>query len=73
MTRRNTRLTPSVEGAACCTMTDPCTSEDAAPFCMTTDETQCLQPEALPWFDASFIWGPELERVNTVNCHLTVP
>jgi hypothetical protein len=33
---------------------------------------QCLEPEALPWADASSIWGPGLERVSMLICRLTV-
>lgn len=63
---------PSYVGGECCTLTDPYTREDADPSCLTMEEGQCLEPEGLSWANASFIWGPDLERVNTLLCRLTV-
>ena len=53
-------------------MTAPYTKQDADPACMTMTAGECLDPESLPWGDASFVWGEELERVNKILCRLTV-
>ena len=60
--------TPNYLNGQCCTITDPLTRENASPACETMDASQCLAPASLTFGSASFIWGADLERVNTLLC-----
>jgi hypothetical protein len=63
--------TPSYSNGVCSTLTDPYTGSNKSPSYQTTTADECLDPSTQSWGSSSFIWGSDLNLVNTVLCRFT--